>query len=70
MAIALLRLDEVSNLVGASRSSIYRWVKEARFPRPVKLGERAIAWPSDEVESFIESRRAERDAKAAEVGRG
>jgi len=31
------------------------------FPQPVKLGPRAIAWLSSEVESWMDERIAERD---------
>jgi predicted DNA-binding transcriptional regulator AlpA len=39
---ALLRLSDVSTLLGISRSTIYNWMSNRRFPAPMKIGERAV----------------------------
>ena len=52
----LLRLPEVSRLVGLGRSSIYRLVSLGAFPAPRKLGTRSVAWLQSEVESWIDAR--------------
>ncbi|QDA56127.1 helix-turn-helix transcriptional regulator [Thermomonas aquatica] len=61
----LLRLPSVKRLCGLSRSEIYRRVAAGTFPAPVKLGERASAWPEHEIAAWCASRIAARDAKAA-----
>ena len=61
----LLRLPQVKQAVGLSRSEIYRLIALGRFPRPVPLGDRARAWHSDEVSAWIQSRIDARDARAA-----
>jgi prophage regulatory protein len=45
----ILRLPEVKNQSGYSRSSIYLLISQGLWPRPVKLGARSVGWPSDEV---------------------
>jgi prophage regulatory protein len=45
----LLRLAEVSTMVGLKRSSIYRYVAEGRFPSPIKVGERSVRWKLTDV---------------------
>jgi prophage regulatory protein len=40
----LLRLAEVSTMIGLKRSSIYRYVAEGHFPAPIKVGERSVRW--------------------------
>jgi prophage regulatory protein len=35
-----------------SRSTIYRRIGEASFPRPISLGARSIGWPEEEIEAF------------------
>lgn len=40
----LLRLPEVSNMVGLRRSAIYKYVREGQFPAPIKVGERSVRW--------------------------
>lgn len=49
----LLRLRAVLDATGLKRSSLYRLVAARQFPRPIQLGERMVAWPSDDVEAFI-----------------
>ena len=55
----LLRLDAVREITGLSRSTIYA---DLAFPRPVKIGERAVAWLEDEIRDWIETRVAAREA--------
>ncbi|HEY5780338.1 MAG TPA: AlpA family transcriptional regulator [Lysobacter sp.] len=62
--LILERLPDVKARTGLSRSEIYRRVAAGEFPQPVKLGERASAWSSAEVDSWIVGRIAARDAKA------
>jgi prophage regulatory protein len=64
----LLRLPEVMDKTGFGRASIYRYVALKRFPQPVKLGERAIAWRSDEVDAWINERTRVSAASAKPVG--
>ena len=60
----LLRLPVVLDRVGLRRSRIYELMDENRFPRPVRLGERAVAWVEEEVLSWTLERIAERDSEA------
>jgi prophage regulatory protein len=55
----LLRLPAVKDITGLSRSTIYT---DPNFPRPVKLGPRAIGWLEEEVAAWIAARVAEREA--------
>lgn len=52
----LIRLPEVQHRVGLGRSTIYRWMAEGRFPKPVQLGGYVVAWAEDDVDSWVESR--------------
>ena len=52
----LLRLPAVMELTGLGRSTIYRMMSEGDFPKPIKLGQRAIAWPADTIRDWITSR--------------
>jgi len=52
----LLRLKEVRHRVGLQRSAIYLKIKHGEFPAPVHLGARAVAWPSDAIDAWIDSR--------------
>ena len=45
----MYRLPEVMNITGLSRSSIYLRVSTDEFPKPVKIGRRAVGWPEDSI---------------------
>jgi prophage regulatory protein len=47
-----MRKKEICFAFGISRSTLERQVAEGIFPKPVKLGKRIVAWPSDEVEKY------------------
>tara|TARA_B100001057_G_scaffold314369_1_gene314482 strand:- start:954 stop:1133 length:180 start_codon:yes stop_codon:yes gene_type:complete len=48
-----LRLPVVIERTGLSRSTIYEMMDRNEFPRPVKIGARAIAWPSNRLDEWI-----------------
>jgi prophage regulatory protein len=45
----LLRLAEVSKMIGLGRSSIYNYVAEGTFPAPIRVGERSVRWKLADV---------------------
>lgn len=53
---SFLRLPEVIQRTGFSRSRIYALKEQGEFPQPIKIGARAIAWLEAEVSAWIESR--------------
>ena len=65
----VLTRKEVERLTGLSTTSIYRMMRDGRFPLPLRIGARSVRWREDEIEKFIASRpRAEGEkAEAASV---
>ena len=55
---SLLRLPEVKRRVGLGRTSIYELAAADKFPKPIRLSERAVAWDSRAVSQWIEARIA------------
>ncbi len=53
----ILRRPEVQRLTGLSSASIYRLMDRGTFPRPMKLGVRAVGWVAAEIEAWLESRQ-------------
>lgn len=53
-----MRLHEVKYQVGLGRTAIYEKIKNNEFPAPYPLSNsgRAVAWASDEIDQWIESR--------------
>ena len=52
----LLRRTQVEAIVGLSCASIYRLMSAGDFPRPIRLGGRAVRWKATDLLAWIESR--------------
>lgn len=48
--------SKVSERVGVSHMTVWRWVKEGTFPKPRSLGPNRIAWLSSDVIDWMTSR--------------
>jgi prophage regulatory protein len=49
----LVRLPEVKDRTGLSRTSIYRKMDAGEFPLAIKLSTNAVAWRETELERWI-----------------
>ncbi|MBW5821446.1 helix-turn-helix transcriptional regulator [Yersinia enterocolitica] len=65
MANAFIRLSDVQRRTGYSKAWIYRLIKQERFPKPVKIGSRSIAFVESEIDEWINQRIAESRGTAA-----
>ena len=59
LRVRFLRLPEVLERTGLSRSTIYLRLEQGLFPKPVSLGGRAVGWIESEVDEWIGERIAE-----------
>jgi prophage regulatory protein len=50
-----LRVPHVLKLLRVGESTLYRWVSNGKFPQPIKLGGKVIAWPVKDVTAWIEA---------------
>ena len=66
MVTRILRRQLVERQTGLSRSKIYDLITHDDFPRPIKIGARAVGWVEADVEAWINSRI---DAAKREGGR-
>ncbi|UWQ90847.1 AlpA family transcriptional regulator [Rhodobacteraceae bacterium M382] len=51
-----LRRPAVEAVTGLSRSSIYYMMDKGDFPRPVRIGKRAVAWPESAIADWLSNR--------------
>jgi len=49
----VIRLNEVKNKVGLSRSTIYRRIANDEFPNSILLGGRASGWIESEIDEWL-----------------
>ena len=54
MATTILRLPDVLNRTGLSRSTIYLLVSKGDFPAPISLGMRAVGWIESEINDWLD----------------
>lgn len=55
--MTILRLPQVLSRTGLSRSTTYAMIAEGDFPKPVKLGKRAVGWVEADVDRWLSGRR-------------
>lgn len=50
-----LKLADVLALVGIKRSTVYRYIKDGKFPSPIQLGGRTVAWKESAIAEWQQS---------------
>ena len=56
--LRIVRLPEVMQLTGLSKTVIYRRMKRSEFPGTVDLGGRAVGWRLRDVAGWLAAREA------------
>ena len=56
MAEQHLRRPAVEAATGLSRSTLYSMMDTGDFPRPIRVGKRAVAWRKSAVEAWLANR--------------
>ena len=54
MCIRLLKIDQVSDLIGRCRASIYADIKKGSFPPPVRVGPGNSRWRESDIAEWID----------------
>lgn len=62
---SLISIRDVCQLTSLSRTAINMRRAQGRFPAPVRLGDKRVAFVRAEVEQWIKDRIAERASEAA-----
>ncbi|TDK61213.1 helix-turn-helix transcriptional regulator [Sapientia aquatica] len=60
MSQRLIRFPELLIRSGLSRSTIYLKIKNGFWTKPVPIGERAVGWPSGEIDALISAQVQEK----------
>jgi len=55
-SMSILRRKAVETRTGLSRSTLYTYIRDGRFPAPVRLGSRAVGWVASEVDAWLTAR--------------
>lgn len=57
MISKFIRRNDVLNMTGLSKSSVYRLMNENLFPASIKLSERSVAWDYQDVLKWMEMKK-------------
>ena len=60
--LKILRRPAVEAITGLSRSTIYQNMQAGEFPKPIRLGAKAVGWVESEIVDWIETRVSERNS--------
>ena len=55
---SLLPRAAVEQKLGISTATLYRWMDQGIFPRPIKLGPNSVRWSEAKIVEWIASREA------------
>ena len=48
-----LRIKDVMKKTGIAKSTIWLWVSEGKFPKPIKLSPRITVWESNKIDEWM-----------------
>ena len=51
----LLRVGDVAKLLGISAPTVWRWAREGKLPKPMKITRRITVWKKTEVIPYVEA---------------
>lgn len=54
----ILRSVEVCKVIGLSRTTLWRRVRDGQFPKPIRLSANAVGWRSSVIDEWLSSREA------------
>lgn len=64
-ALTLLRLPDVRQRTGLSKTQIYRLTRDGQFPIGIRISPRCTCWSSSEVDAWIRTRIADARQQAS-----
>lgn len=53
----ILRMQEVQDIVGVSRTTLWRMENKGDFPRRVPLGASSVGWLKSDIEAWLKARK-------------
>ncbi len=48
-----LRIKDVMDKTGIAKSTIWLWVREEKFPKPIKISPRITVWENDKIDEWM-----------------
>ena len=54
----LIKRKELEKALTVSPATLYRWIKEGKFPKQIRLGDNMVRWERKSVEAWMTEREA------------
>ncbi len=51
----LLRLTDVTEMIGLKKSAVYKMVNDGVLTKPIKMGKKVSLWPDYEIQTIIDA---------------
>lgn len=52
----VLRINETARFVSLGKSTVWRLLAQNKFPRPIKLTDKAVGWRMSSLQAWLDSR--------------
>jgi prophage regulatory protein len=62
----IVRVKEVLPILGVCRGTLYDFIDQGRFPRPLKLGSQLVGWRASQIREYLANLKPSERAGAAE----
>ena len=56
MSQKIIRRKEVEARIGLACSTIYAMIADNKFPRPVRIGRRAVGWLEEVIKNWLDAK--------------
>ena len=53
MKESYLNIDDITNSLNINEGTLRKWIKEGKFPQPLRINERATLWSYALIENWI-----------------
>ncbi len=50
----IIRIGEVKSRTSLARSTIYKRINDGDFPKPIKIGVRAVGWLEEDIDDWLD----------------
>ena len=64
---SVIRFPAVKSRCGISRSNIYQQINQGTFPKPIRLGERAVGWLTSDIDEWLSRQIEQRRLSQSKV---
>jgi prophage regulatory protein len=65
--LRLMKVNEVAVALCVHPMTIWKWVADGKFPKPVKLGPQIVVWQATEIAEWLKAKAAETGEASTEM---